>query len=726
MWKKAICFYRLNVEMRHGVICDCFSCALKYTGNLNFTLRKSLFASNMPLLKKSEASCFSRECGLAGGGLVGKLKSVVSSSFFLLFIVSSFAEAKDSFSEADELLLFQDMDLVVSASRLKQPENLLSVPVTVLSADDLHYGGHTSIAEALRYAPGVDVIRMDRNRYGIGIHGLEGMFSDRMMTLVDGMPADSPAFGGPEFTSLPLMMEDIERIEIVRGSGGAAWGANALSGVIHIITKEPGEEQGLFVTSTVSVFGDSSSQVRYSDSSGNWRWLLSAGYEDKKSSADALDDEDGADDFQRRALARTAFIYETESELKISFGAGGTGTESGIFETANTLAADNNDLDTGNGYLRAEKIFSSSSEGYLRWAGRYQDMDRPSYGEARYKVREHDIEGQMTLTGLEKHAIALGGNARSTHLSSRPAAYNVFTLADEDVYERWFGLFVSDRYQHTTQLGLEAQFRVDYFTEGSTDWSGRVSSIYGIDVNMDHVLRFSGAKSYRQPVGFIRNAIFHSTPSTAPLFHFYVDPDMDSEQAWSVEAGYSWKMPEDLTLKVDLYYMWYSDLIGGSNLYGMAEEGVPEIFMVVTNTGDADGFGGELQLDYASGPWLWTAWYAYSDFETEYENQSIRAFLPAENKIGLKLRWKITGSWTANGQYAYSDAIKEDISDDTVSSSNRLDITLAKSFLERKGEIMFGVIDLLEKEYDPLVGLDQTAGNKIPGRTFFARLQYTF
>ena len=63
------------------------------------------------------------------------LKSVVSSSFFLLFIVSSFAEAKDSSSEADERLLFQDMDLVVTASWLKQPENLSSVPITVLSAD---------------------------------------------------------------------------------------------------------------------------------------------------------------------------------------------------------------------------------------------------------------------------------------------------------------------------------------------------------------------------------------------------------------------------------------------------------------------------------------------------------------------------------------------------------------------------------------------------------------
>jgi len=145
----------------------------------------------------------------------------------------------DDFGEADELLLFQDMTLVVSASRQKQPENLLSVPVSVLTADDLHYGGHSTIQEALRYAPGVDVIRMDRNRYGVGIHGLEGMFSDRMMTLVDGMPADSPAFGGPEFSSLPVMMEDIEPDRDCSRFRWRCMGANALSGVINIITKRP-------------------------------------------------------------------------------------------------------------------------------------------------------------------------------------------------------------------------------------------------------------------------------------------------------------------------------------------------------------------------------------------------------------------------------------------------------------------------------------------------------
>ncbi len=660
---------------------------------------------------------------------MGTNKFVFSSSFFLLFVFSSFAEASETFIEADELLLFQDMDLVVSASRLEQPVDQLSVPVTILSKEDLHYGGFTSISEALRFAPGVDVLQMDRSRYGVGIHGLQGMLSDRMMTLVDGMPADSPAFGGPEFSSLSITIEDIERIEIVRGSGGAAWGANALSGVVNIITKDPASIKGMFVSANVSEFGDSSSQVRYADSGGNWSWLLSAAHEDLKSSADALDleNEQAADDFMRRTLARTAFIYTTETDLKLSFGAGITGTERGAFETSSIQTYEKNELDTANAYFRAEKKFSTETEGYIRWAGRYQDMDRPSYGNAQYKVRENDFEGQVTLSGIEKHSIALGGNFRCTRFSSRAYDYDIFSLADDDIYERWAGVFGLDRYQYSRQLALESQIRMDYFSEGDVDWSGRFSSIYGIDTDMDHILRLSAAKSYRQPVGYIRNALFDSTPDTQPFVqHYKVDPDMSPEQAWSLEAGYTWNIQEQLKLKTDIYYMWYKDLIGGKGEWSTASPRTTEVFIDITNTGDADGYGGEVQLEYQSGSLLWTAWYGYSNFETEYPYQSIRAFLPAVNKVGFKLRWTIAESWIATGQYVYADGVQEDISDGSLSSTNHMDLTVAKSFLDKKGEIMVGVKDLFTKEYDPLVGINQTAGNIIPGRTFFARLQYTF
>lgn len=659
-----------------------------------------------------------------------KIETAVVFSFCLLSCaIPSFAGISDDFGEADELLLFQDMTLVVSASRQKQPEHLLSAPVSVLTADDLHYGGHSSIPEALRYAPGVDVIRMDRNRYGIGIHGLEGMFSDRMMTLVDGMPADSPAFGGPGFSSIPVMIEDIERIEIVRGSGGGAWGANALSGVINIITKDPETVPGLFVTSSVSAFGDSSSQVRFADASQKWSWLLSAGYDDMKSSSDVLDlsADEGGTDSQRRALARGEFVYTTESELELTFGAGLTGTEQGAFVTSSISVAGDNTLNTANSYVKAAKVFSADTEGYIRWVGRYQDMDRPSYGSARYRVQENDVEAQVNMTGFTSHSIALGGNYRTTTITSRPLEADVFTLTDGTVRENWLGIFGSDRYQYSKQLLFEAQLRGDSFSEGETDWSGRLSSIYGIDLLMDHVLRFSMAKSYRQPIGFVRNASFFSDPqATSFPMQLSIDPDVQSEQAWSLESGYSWNISKDIRFKSDLYYMWYADLIGFRGEADSTAAGQPLYSLFVDNTGDAEGYGVELELDYESGPLLWTLWYAFNNFETEYAHQSIRAFLPAENKLGMNLRWIIDENWVFNGQYAYSDSVEDDIRDFSIESSNRLDLTLSRRFLDKHGELMLGVMDLFTEEYDPFLCLGQTGGHPIPGRTIFCRLQYTF
>ena len=90
------------------------------------------------------------------------------------------------------------------------------------------------------------------------------------------------------------------------------------------------------------------------------------------------------------------------------------------------------------------------------------------------------------------------------------------------------------------------------------------------------------------------------------------------------------------------------------------------------------------------------------------------------------MRLHIDDNWTVNGQYAYSDQVAEDVTENTISSSNHLDLTLSRKIFGESGEVMLGVTDLLTKEYDPVIGLDQTGSNPIPGRTFFGRLQYTF
>jgi outer membrane cobalamin receptor len=152
---------------------------------------------------------------------------------------------------------------VVSASRLPTQSQYLSAPVTVITAEDIHYSGLTTIPEILQFAPGVDVRRLDRQRYAVGVRGLFGVFSDRTLVLIDGRPATDILYGTTHWENLPIMMEDIERIEIVRGPVGAAWGANAFTGAINIITKKPDQCKGGLISTTISEFGDTYTHLRY-------------------------------------------------------------------------------------------------------------------------------------------------------------------------------------------------------------------------------------------------------------------------------------------------------------------------------------------------------------------------------------------------------------------------------------------------------------------------------
>jgi iron complex outermembrane receptor protein len=154
-----------------------------------------------------------------------------------------------------------EIPVVVSAARQPQKITVSSVPISIITAEDIHYGGMTNLADILQFAPGIDVLPLSRIRSAVGVRGLHDFIADRTLTLINGRAADSMIFGGSEFYRLPLLIEDIERIEIVRGPGGAAWGANAFTGIINIITKKP----GWLLSSTVTEFGDTYNHIRWMD-----------------------------------------------------------------------------------------------------------------------------------------------------------------------------------------------------------------------------------------------------------------------------------------------------------------------------------------------------------------------------------------------------------------------------------------------------------------------------
>ena len=132
----------------------------------------------------------------------------------------------------------------------KEPEQVWKTPaaIFVITQDDIQRSGATSIPEALRLAPGVEVARIDSSKWSIGIRGFGSRLSRSVLVLIDGRTVYTTLFAGTYWEVQDTVMDDIERIEVIRGPGGTIWGPNAVDGVINIITKDSKQTQGLLAS----------------------------------------------------------------------------------------------------------------------------------------------------------------------------------------------------------------------------------------------------------------------------------------------------------------------------------------------------------------------------------------------------------------------------------------------------------------------------------------------
>jgi iron complex outermembrane receptor protein len=133
---------------------------------------------------------------------------------------------------------------VSSVSKTEKKLSQTASAIFVITAADISRSGATNIPDLLRMVPGLDVARIDANAWAISVRGVNGRFSNDVLVMVDGRTVYTPTFGGVLWDTLDLPLEDIERIEVIRGPGGTAWGANAVNGVINIITKKASETKG--------------------------------------------------------------------------------------------------------------------------------------------------------------------------------------------------------------------------------------------------------------------------------------------------------------------------------------------------------------------------------------------------------------------------------------------------------------------------------------------------
>ena len=158
---------------------------------------------------------------------------------------------------------------VTSVSKRTQKVADAAAAIFVLTQEDIRRSGATSIPEALRLVPGLEVARIDQNKWAIGSRGFNGRFDNKLLVLIDGRSVYTPLFSGVYWNVQDVMLEDVDRIEVIRGPGATLWGANAVDGVINVITKKAKATQSAVVTAGAGTEERAAGGVRYGSKLGD-------------------------------------------------------------------------------------------------------------------------------------------------------------------------------------------------------------------------------------------------------------------------------------------------------------------------------------------------------------------------------------------------------------------------------------------------------------------------
>ncbi len=178
---------------------------------------------------------------------------------------------------------------ITSVSKKGEPLLQATSAIYVITGEDIRRSGVTSIPEALRMAPGLQVARIDGNRWAISARGFNAEFANKLLVLIDGRTVYTPPQSGVYWDVQDTLLEDVDRIEVIRGPGAALWGANAVNGVINVITKRAADTQGLLVTAGGGTQEIGFGSARYGGTLGTQgQYRLYAKYFDRGAQAAAL------------------------------------------------------------------------------------------------------------------------------------------------------------------------------------------------------------------------------------------------------------------------------------------------------------------------------------------------------------------------------------------------------------------------------------------------------
>lgn len=330
--------------------------------------------------------------------------------------------------------------------------------VHVITAEDIRRSGVTSIPEALRLAPGVEVARIDSRRYAISIRGLNEEYANKLLALQDGRSLYTPVFGGVFWDQQDTAMDDIDRIEVVRGPGGTSWGANAVNGVINIITKPAEDTQGTLVKAGGGTFEQGFGMIRHGGKINEHTWYRAYLKTFHRDETMMLNGIEGGDDFsQLRGGFRIDSLPTDRTRITLQGAAWGQDAEQSL--VASATGADPTTSFGGHFIAKAHHVVDDGSELNLQ---SYYDASRLDGTQIDGGIDQFDIDGQYRRELNERTELNLGLNYRwiDVSLDATPGSL-VFNPSDRRL--NLFGAFADLEYELlpeklTLSLGIKGQY----------------------------------------------------------------------------------------------------------------------------------------------------------------------------------------------------------------------------------------------------------------------------
>jgi iron complex outermembrane receptor protein len=540
------------------------------------------------------------------------------------------AAAEPSGDELLELSIEQLADLkITSASRIAESLRETPSSVFVITADEIRRSGVTSIPEALRLAPGVEVARRSAYEWSISIRGFNSDLANKLLVLVDGRSVYSPLFAGVFWDVQDTLLEDVERIEVISGPGGTLWGANAVNGVINIITRRAGDTQGGYG----EVLGGDEERViagfRYGGTFGNG---VAARAYLKHVDRDPSIGVDGDDAVDGMEMSRAGFRLDWEHGEADSFAVLGEvfdGETDGIFRepfTIGTLPAgtfrDVVDLSGANLLARWQRRLADAGELQLQVVIDRTDRDIPNtYDERRDTI---DLDFQHHFTSGSRQDLLWGLTFRDTRDRIRNTLFAAFVPPRRTLQR--YGVFVQDRIAlRPDELYLTVGTKVSRNDYSGTEHQPSVRLAWLADARQ--TVWAAVSRAVRTPSRLDEDLVL-TVPVAAPgiplPFYFIVtgNDDFESEELLAYEAGYRLQQGENLSFDLALYHHDYDELQTNEpdGLILVLDPPLPHVIVPshLDNNMRGKSYGGTISANWQALPeWRLRAQYAYLDLDLE-------------------------------------------------------------------------------------------------------------